>query len=179
MAWPQNLIDLFVRPDCTEALASFAGNEGRARRVAVLLNNPAVGGNQEIAELIADSCEVLCFTRGQYLIEQDDIGDDVFYLLAGEADIVLNGEKITYRQAPTQVGEMAARSPGKARSASVSARSKVLVVAKISGDLACKVFRGGEAWSWCSAMWDEPDCRPPPTIHHPSPSCHEKALSSR
>ena len=36
-----------------------------------------------------------------------------------------------------------------------------------------------EAWSWCSAMWDEPDCRPPPTIHHPSPSCHEKALSSR
>ena len=133
MAWPQSLIDLFARPNCTEALASFVGNEGRARRVSVLLNNPAVGGNQEIAELIADSCDMLCFTHGQYLFEQDDIGDDVFYLLAGEADVVLNGEKITYRQAPTQVGEMAARSPGKARTASVSARSKVLVVAKLSG----------------------------------------------
>lgn len=133
MAWTQKLTDIFSRPDCARVLAEFGGDAGRARRVSVLLDNPAVHKNQEIAERIADNCEVLCFTKGHHFIEQGDISDDVFYLLAGEANILLNGEKITYREAPTQVGEMAARAQGKTRTASVSARTRLLVVARVKG----------------------------------------------
>lgn len=133
MARPADMMNWFGNKDCTAALAEFSGAAGRANRIGKLKKNPSVGGDREIAEIIADNCEVLCFRKGDAFIKQGDIGDDVFYILAGEANIVLNKRKITYREAPTQVGEMAARS-GKGRTATVSARSDLLVVAKLSGE---------------------------------------------
>lgn len=133
MARPADMMNWFGKKDCTAALAEFSGASGRANRIAKLKKNPSVGGHAEIAEIIADNCEVYCFRKGDEFIRQGDIGDDVFYILAGEANIILNNRKITYREAPTQVGEMAARS-GKGRTATVSARSELLVVAKLSGE---------------------------------------------
>ena len=134
MAWTQKLVNVFDRPDCSKVLAQFQGDTRRSQRVSILMGNPAVGKNSAIANHIADICEVLCFERGHKFIEQGNNGDDVFFLLSGEANIILNGQKITYRESPTQVGEMAARAPGKLRTATVAARSKVIAVGKISGE---------------------------------------------
>ncbi|MXY34692.1 MAG: cyclic nucleotide-binding domain-containing protein, partial [Boseongicola sp. SB0664_bin_43] len=133
MSWSKRLaykLDLTPRP---EPMAGFSGPGADERIRNTLARNPAIGGDLGIVNEILAVGEVVGFHQGEAIIEQDANGDDVIFLLAGEADIIVNGRKRTFRSAPNQVGEMAVLEPGKSRSATVRVRSTTACGIRISG----------------------------------------------
>lgn len=106
----------------------------REKIIKILELNPAVGGIYEIAEMIADECELREFHKGEKFIVDGELIDDVFFILSGEANVIIKRDKGTIRKEPLQVGEMAAIKLGTRRSATLSVRTEKLYAAKITGD---------------------------------------------
>ena len=123
MPWTKRLayrLGLKPRPD---PMAGFSRPDADERIRSTLARNPAIGGDLDIVNELISEGEVVGFLQGDKIMEQDTNGDEVVFLLSGEAEIIVNGRKCTFRDAPNQVGEMAAIEPGKARSATVQVRS--------------------------------------------------------
>jgi len=111
----------------------FGGDSGQEQARSVLLNNPAVGGDEDVANQLLATGNLIFFRRGNSLIKEDDLDSDVYFLLAGEVDIVFGTRLGSIRSSPNQVGEMAAIDPGKKRSANVIARSDEVAALRVSG----------------------------------------------
>lgn len=111
----------------------FSGDGGRRRTSETLLGNPAVRGDQGLVDSLLRDGETVFFRRGDNLIHQGGQDNCVYFLLSGEVDIVFKSQKGSVREAPNQVGEMAAIDPGTSRSASVVARSDEVAALKVSG----------------------------------------------
>jgi predicted nucleotide-binding protein len=92
------------------------------------LEQKCVCHNQELAELLAHELRVTSYKKGEVLIEQGSGGTDVCLILAGAADIVVNGRVVAQRKAGHHVGEMAAIDPSAPRCASVVAREETVVL---------------------------------------------------
>lgn len=112
-------------------LHRFEGEPGRRLRVEALTNQKMVAGNRDLAEKLADLMHLRALVAGEQLIEQGDSDNDVFMILAGAFDIIVNGRIVGRRIANDHVGEMAAIEPAQRRSASVVA-SEDSVVAMIT-----------------------------------------------
>ncbi len=111
----------------------FGGDAGQEQARSVLLNNPAVGGDQDVANRLLATGNLTFFRRGNLLIKEGDHDNDVYFLLAGEVDIVFGKRLGSIRSSPNQVGEMAAIDPGKKRSANVIARSNEVAALRVPG----------------------------------------------
>lgn len=112
---------------------SFEGPAGRERAKAVLMNNPAVGINENTADELLIKGEFVFYRKGNCLIKEGDHDDDVFFLLAGDVDIVFGRRLGSIRTSPNQIGEMAAIDPGQKRSANVFAGSDEVAALRVSG----------------------------------------------
>jgi len=109
----------------------FEGDAGRRLRTECLMTQKLVSGNRALAEELAEDVELLAFSSGKVLIEQGASDADVYLILAGTVDIVVNGRVIACRGPNDSVGEMAAVEPIQKRSATVIAREET-VVAKLT-----------------------------------------------
>jgi CRP-like cAMP-binding protein len=112
-------------------LDRFAGEAGRRFRIEALAAQRLVSGNLELAEEVANRAEVLAVSAGQTLIFQGAADDDIYFILAGKFDVVVNGGRVAVRGAGDHVGEMAAVHPAQKRSATVTALEDA-IVAKVS-----------------------------------------------
>ncbi|MGQ0801272.1 MAG: TIR domain-containing protein [Pseudomarimonas sp.] len=100
----------------------FVSDGGRRLRVSALLTQKAVGGSLSLAEALADMVEIRAVSSGQTLIEQGGDDNDVFFILAGSFQVVVNTDKVVgVRSVGDHVGEMVAVEPSLRRSASVIA----------------------------------------------------------
>lgn len=106
----------------------FQGERGRENLVGSLRSQKIVAGNAELAERIADSGSLIEVAPGTSIIQQAAEDDDVFLIIAGAFDIVVNGRKVARRFANDHVGEMAAIQPTQMRSATVTATEKSVVL---------------------------------------------------
>lgn len=102
----------------------------RLRR-EVLSEQISVGGNLALAQALDENGELVSFPKGVALIEQGDSTTDIFFILAGVCDVVVNGRTIAKRGAAKHVGEMAVIQPAQLRSASCVA-SEFTVAIKLS-----------------------------------------------
>ncbi len=109
-------------------LERFTGEGGTPRLIEVLLEQRLVQGNQELAESLRKVGELLSYKPGEAFIEQDAAENDIFFILAGSARVVVNGREVAVRSAGTHVGEMAAIEPSQPRSASVVAIEPLVVL---------------------------------------------------
>src|SRR5687767_4565286 len=109
-------------------LNRFQGDRGRALLVDTLTGAKLFAGNRPAAEVAVASGELLEFDVGNALIEQGDFTNDVFFILGGSCSVVVNGRQVGRRGPGDQVGEMAAVQPTQARSASVIAVEKTVVL---------------------------------------------------
>lgn len=109
----------------------FEGDAGKRLRIEAMTNQKIVSGNRELAEALAECAELLAVQSGDVLIEQGANDNDIYLILAGQFDIVVNGRVIGRRTANDHVGEMAAIEPAQKRSATVIV-SEEGVVAKLS-----------------------------------------------
>lgn len=117
-------------------LERFQSEAGRRLTVEALITQKLVGGNRDLAELLADKVELLEIKAGTVLVEQGASDNDVYLIFAGAFDIVVNKRRVGRRFPNDHVGEMAAIEPSQLRAASVIA-TETSVVARIKeADLA-------------------------------------------
>lgn len=106
----------------------FAGDSGLRVLIDTLKDQKMVGGNAELAEHIAKVGEVIEVTGKAAIITQGDGDNDVYLIVAGSFDIVVNGRVVAGRFPNDHVGEMAAIQHTQTRSATVVARENSVVV---------------------------------------------------
>lgn len=109
----------------------FQGDRGRQLLIAEFERQALVERDRHLAEQIADRCELVEARSGEAFITQGASTNDVFLIVAGVCDVVVNGRVIAVRGAGTHVGEMAAIQPAQPRAATVIARDE-MVLAKVA-----------------------------------------------
>ena len=109
----------------------FRGQEGRDRLISALRKQIIIHDNETLSIELADQAELLQLELEDELIVQDNVDDEIYFILAGRLAIVVNGREVAIRDSGRHVGEMALIDPSARRSASVVAIEQT-VVAKIS-----------------------------------------------
>ena len=96
----------------------------------------AVNGDRELARLIAARCSVKVFETSETLMAQGEFSDDIYFILRGRVECLVDGVFVAERNAGQHVGEMAAIDPRAARSADVVASEPTEVAVLAERDLA-------------------------------------------
>jgi len=97
-------------------------SDGGRRLVAVLSEFRLLAGVEGLAEHLAAAGRLEEVQAGCAFIEQGSAETDVYFIVTGSADVLVNGKAVAVRHAGDHVGEMAAIEPAQARSATVVAR---------------------------------------------------------
>lgn len=109
----------------------FQGEDGHRRLITELRRQRIIHDNKELAEQIGNEAHLLQVDRGDVLIKQDGVDNELFFILTGRLCVKVNGREVAIRGAGQHVGEMSLIDPSARRSASVVAMQES-VVAKIS-----------------------------------------------
>jgi len=117
-------------------LHRFEGNAGRRVRVEAFLSQKLVSHNRDLAEQMADRLPLKSVAKSEVLIEQDGTDNEVYLILAGSFDVIVNGRKVAQRRANDHLGEMAAIEPTQRRAASIVALEESVVAVLSEQDLA-------------------------------------------
>lgn len=99
----------------------FLGESNHRILVEVLTGQKLFKGNPEIAEKVAMIGELVEVAAGCSIIEQGGEDNDVYLIVAGAFDIIINNRLVSRRFTGDHVGEMAAIQPTQKRSATVTA----------------------------------------------------------
>lgn len=89
--------------------------------IEALLSQKIVQGRREIAQEIAKDGTLLDFVAGKNIIEQGGSDRDVYFLLAGKGQLIVNGVRLYPRVHGMTVGEMSAINPHISRSSTIEA----------------------------------------------------------
>lgn len=119
------------RGPTTTIRSRFEGAEGRPLLKAALLRQPVVASDAALADALAERVTIVGLRQGQTLAKQGEPENDLYFILSGAVNILVNGRQVASRSEGTHVGEMAVSDPVALRSATVVA-SKPSVLAKIS-----------------------------------------------
>ena len=106
----------------------FAGSAGRRILLETLKEQKLIAGNTELADEVASIGELVDVEAGVTIIEQGNDDNDVYLIVAGSFDIVVNNRLVAKRFCNDHVGEMVAIQPTQRRSATVVARENAVVV---------------------------------------------------
>lgn len=112
-------------------LDRFTGTTGKPTLTKALSRQTIVQGSSDLASALADTCELLAVESGRLLIAQHAPNNDIYFILAGEFSILVNGRPVASVRAEEHVGEMALVDPKGRQSAAVIALEDS-VVARIS-----------------------------------------------
>jgi predicted nucleotide-binding protein len=124
----------------------FAGDSGRQALIDTLKDQKMVAGNAGLAEDIANIGELIDVKTGAAIITQGGDDNDVFLIVAGSFDIVVNNRVVAGRFPNDHVGEMAAVQHTQRRSATVVAREDSVVVRFTGAQLAELGQKHPEIW---------------------------------
>jgi predicted nucleotide-binding protein len=106
----------------------FQGDEGGRRLVTSLTEHRLVGASEELASLLVSRGELIEVPTGVAFINQGDHATDVFFIIAGSAEVRVNGKVLAIRHAGDHVGEMSAIEPIQPRSATVIAQGTCVLL---------------------------------------------------
>jgi len=126
----------------------FEGDAGRRRLIDALKTQKMVAGNTALAEELANLVEVMEVKAGETIIRQGASDNDIFFILSGSFNVVVNGKVVAKRGTHDHVGEMSAIEPSQARAATVVA-DEDSVICKLSEPQFVDVGqRHGEIWRY-------------------------------
>src|SRR5580698_8537098 len=109
-------------------ISRFTGERGSQLLLEKLCEQKIVAGDQNLAKRILELSEPVDVPVGDSVIEQGAATNELYLVIAGSFDIVVNGRRIARRYAGDRVGEMAAVQPILRRSATVTATEDSVVV---------------------------------------------------
>jgi CRP/FNR family cyclic AMP-dependent transcriptional regulator len=97
--------------------------EGRRRVQEALALQTIVAGDAALAAALTDGATIANYSPGQDLMVQGAEDHHIEFILAGDVDILIHGNRVNGRQAGTHVGDMALIDVAALRSATVRART--------------------------------------------------------
>ena len=106
----------------------FQGERGHALLVEAMATSKMLVGDMELAAEMANRGQLISVAVGEELIGQGADTNDVFYIISGVCDVLVNGRRVAMRGPSDHVGEMAAIQPTQSRSATVIATEPVIAV---------------------------------------------------
>lgn len=102
--------------------------EGRKRLVEALSEFRLLAGLGGVPASLAKAGSLLEIETGKSFIVQNGPETDVFFIVAGSVNVIVNGKVVNTRRAGDHVGEMAAIEPAQLRSATITAREPCVVL---------------------------------------------------
>lgn len=107
---------------------------GRSNLIDALKRQEILGGNQDLAEKLAEVGSVEEYPKSHEIISQGASDNDVYFVVAGSVGIVVNGNNIATRNSGQTVGEMAAVEPSQPRAATVVSLETVVALKVSNAD---------------------------------------------
>nr|WP_299383855.1 TIR domain-containing protein [Allomuricauda sp.] len=104
-----------------DMLERFSGNEGNRALKDALSLQQLFRGNDKLLDDIIKLIQPFKIQKGKTIIEQNATDNDLYLVVTGSLDVLINGRKIAKRTAGQHVGEMALIDVTARRSASVIA----------------------------------------------------------
>lgn len=109
----------------------FESKKGLPNLISELRQQMILHDNKQICEELAGLVKLKMLDEGETLITQDEVDNDLFFILVGKFSVLVNGREVAIRTRGQHVGEMALIDPSARRSATVNAIEQS-VVASIS-----------------------------------------------
>lgn len=106
----------------------FEGPDGERNVIAVLESCAVIEHNKAFAERLARTGQLVTFDIGETVVTQGASDNDIYFILAGQVDVLINNRHVAIRETGEAVGEMAILDPSAPRAATVSARSNVVAL---------------------------------------------------
>lgn len=106
----------------------YEGGDGVRRLTDQMKAQHAVLGHFELAAALVEAGETVFPESGEIIIEQGAATNEVFFILAGKVEVLVNGRHIADRPAGRTVGEMSAINPTIPRSATVRAGDNTVLL---------------------------------------------------
>lgn len=106
----------------------FTGKVGRRNLLASICSQQAVAGNAALARRLIAAGSAQDFPSGRTITSQGDADNDLYMIISGSVDIIINGRAMAIRSAGVHVGEMALLDPTSRRSATVRTKERTIVL---------------------------------------------------
>ena len=90
------------------------------------------GVDEQYVEDFLSSCDVVAFKKGEYIIKENEVGDNMYLIEAGKVQILVNGKNIRTIDSGSLIGELCVFGQ-KRRAASVFAETDCTLL-KIKGE---------------------------------------------
>lgn len=106
----------------------FEGPAGHRHVLEVMRNQTLVEHNDALAQSLIDASTLVTYKPGTNIVTQGATDNDVYFILAGEAEVLVNGRQVATRKAQDAIGEMTLLNPASTRSATLRALTEVVVL---------------------------------------------------
>lgn len=106
----------------------FEGGDGRVRLIEALRKQDIVQYDAGLATALAEAGTIVTFAPGQNVVTQGGSDNSVFFLLAGEASLLVHDRVFGSRGEGTCIGEMAAIDSSAKRSATIQATTDMVAL---------------------------------------------------
>lgn len=124
----------------------FQGTAGAGTLLEALNAQDVVRGDSTAAAELASVGSLAQYEAGDTLVEQGGADNDIFFLLAGRVEVLVNGTRIAVRSAGQQVGEMALIDPGAVRAATVRALETTVALRVSEPSFSAAAQRRPDLW---------------------------------
>lgn len=112
----------------TNPRTRFKGRTGKQNLCSALQAQALVSGSIEISKELLRVSQLIHYQSDATIIEQDAYDMDIYFIIIGCVDIIINGRRVNRREAGTHVGEMSLLDAVAKRSASVVTTEKTSVL---------------------------------------------------
>jgi CRP/FNR family cyclic AMP-dependent transcriptional regulator len=112
----------------SDLIERFEGPDSRERLLTAIKKQALIQGDELLAAAFADEGSLSEFAAGDTLMTQDDWDSDLYLILAGEFDVIINGKRQSTRGAGVHVGEQTGANASRPRSATLKARGPSVVL---------------------------------------------------
>jgi CRP/FNR family transcriptional regulator, cyclic AMP receptor protein len=112
----------------SELIKRFEGDDNRDRLLDAILGQKLVHNERDLADALASRGTLQELAAGEILITQGNWDTDLYLILVGEFDVIINGHRQAVRSAGVHVGELSGADPARARTATLVARQESLVL---------------------------------------------------
>lgn len=106
----------------------FDSTNGNEKIKDILLSGNVFRDLHDGASLVSDREKLRTLNSGEILLKEDDVSDDVYFILTGRMTISVNGQPIAERGPGDIIGEMALLDKSPKRSATVAAKDESVVL---------------------------------------------------
>ena len=106
----------------------YLGNQGHSRLVRILESCSLFVGASEVIDEITKSGLLIEFEEGDDIIRQGGEDNDIYFIVSGKVEVLINDRLIAERKAPNHIGEMSLVNPKELRSATIRSKKKSVLL---------------------------------------------------